>query len=140
MFQWLTTGCGFSPGSSASSTKKAYPHDITEILLKVTLNTINQIINHYHYMWALQLSSYFPDPYGISKKGMKLSKWKPESVNLIRTYNTITKPKRTKGQTTIYKTPHRKLQIEQQEVFQPTLYLIIYRKSIKYMRLMLKYA
>jgi hypothetical protein len=32
----------FSPGTLVSSTKKADRHDITEILLKVALNTINQ--------------------------------------------------------------------------------------------------
>ena len=34
--------CWFSPGSSVSSNKKTDRHDITEILLKVALNTINQ--------------------------------------------------------------------------------------------------
>jgi hypothetical protein len=38
--QWLTTGQWFSPGTSVSSTNKTDRHDITEILLKVTLNTI----------------------------------------------------------------------------------------------------
>jgi hypothetical protein len=33
---------GFSPGSPVSSTNKTDRHDITEILLKVALNTINQ--------------------------------------------------------------------------------------------------
>jgi len=36
--QWLATGRWFSPGTS----NKTYRHDITEILLKVALNTINQ--------------------------------------------------------------------------------------------------
>jgi len=34
---------GFSPGSPVSSTNKTDCQDITEILLKVALNTINQI-------------------------------------------------------------------------------------------------
>jgi hypothetical protein len=38
-------GRWFSPGSPASSTNKTDRHDITEILLKVALNTINQT-NH----------------------------------------------------------------------------------------------
>ena len=97
-----------SPGSSASTTNKTYPHDITEVVLKVMLNTINQIINHYHYLWTLQLSSHFPDPYNICKNILKLPKAQPEAVNWLRTDNTITKPKRTKGQKTIYKRPHRK--------------------------------
>jgi hypothetical protein len=40
--QWLTTGQWFSPDSPVSSTNKTDPKDITEILLKVALNTINQ--------------------------------------------------------------------------------------------------
>ena len=32
----------FSPGTQVSSTNKTDRHDITEILLKVALNTINQ--------------------------------------------------------------------------------------------------
>jgi len=38
--QWLTTGRLFSPGTPVSSTNKTDSHDITEILLKVELNTI----------------------------------------------------------------------------------------------------
>jgi hypothetical protein len=34
--------CGFPPGPLVSSTNKTSCHDITEILLKVALNTINQ--------------------------------------------------------------------------------------------------
>ena len=41
--QWLSTGWWFSPGPPVSSTNKTDRHDITEILLKVALNTINQI-------------------------------------------------------------------------------------------------
>ena len=40
--QWLATGRWFSPGPSVSSTNKTDCHDITEILLKVALNTIKQ--------------------------------------------------------------------------------------------------
>ena len=38
--QWLATGRWFSPGTQVSSTNKTDCHDITEILLKVVLNTI----------------------------------------------------------------------------------------------------
>ena len=41
--QWLTTGRRFSPGPLVSSTNKTECHDITEILLKVALNTVKQI-------------------------------------------------------------------------------------------------
>ena len=39
--RWLATGLWFSPGTPVSSTNKTDRHDITEILLKVALNTIN---------------------------------------------------------------------------------------------------
>ena len=39
---WLATGWWFSAGTSVSSTNKTNHHDITEILLKVALNTIKQ--------------------------------------------------------------------------------------------------
>jgi hypothetical protein len=42
--QWLVTGC-FSLDTPVSSTNKTDRHDITEIWLKVALNTINQTIN-----------------------------------------------------------------------------------------------
>jgi hypothetical protein len=40
----LAHGRWFSPGTPASSTTKTGRHDIAEILLKVALNTKNQII------------------------------------------------------------------------------------------------
>ena len=40
--QWLATGRWFSPGPPVSATNKTDSHDITEILLKVALNTIKQ--------------------------------------------------------------------------------------------------
>jgi hypothetical protein len=43
--QWLATGQWFSPGTPISSTNKTDCYDITEILLKVALNTINQQTN-----------------------------------------------------------------------------------------------
>ena len=38
--QWLAAGLWFSPGTPVSSTNKPDCHNIAEILLKVTLNTI----------------------------------------------------------------------------------------------------
>jgi hypothetical protein len=38
---WVATDRWFSPGTPVSSTNKTDRHDITEILLKVVLNTIN---------------------------------------------------------------------------------------------------
>jgi hypothetical protein len=43
----LAHGWWFSPGTPASSTTKTGHHDIAEILLKVALNTINQINKMY---------------------------------------------------------------------------------------------
>ena len=40
--QWLATGRWFFTGTPVSSTNKTHRHDITEILLKVALSTINQ--------------------------------------------------------------------------------------------------
>ena len=42
----LATGQWFSPSTPVSSTNKTDSHDITEILLKVALNTINQTIHY----------------------------------------------------------------------------------------------
>jgi hypothetical protein len=42
----LATGQWFSPVTLVSSSNKTDCHDITEILLKVTLNTINQKPNN----------------------------------------------------------------------------------------------
>jgi hypothetical protein len=41
--QLLAHGRWFSPGTPGSSTTKTGRHDVAEILLKVALNTLNQI-------------------------------------------------------------------------------------------------
>jgi hypothetical protein len=54
--QWLATGRWFSPGTVVSSTNKTDDHDITEILLKVALNTIkptNHFQQYYNYIVAV---------------------------------------------------------------------------------------
>jgi hypothetical protein len=43
VYQLLAYSRWFSPGTLASSTTKTGRHEIAEILLKVALNTINQI-------------------------------------------------------------------------------------------------
>jgi hypothetical protein len=48
VYQLLAHGRWFSPGILASSTTKTDRHDIDEILLKVALNTINQIKSTNH--------------------------------------------------------------------------------------------
>jgi hypothetical protein len=47
VYQLLAHGWWFSPGTPASSTTKTGRHDIADILLKVALNTINQIKSLY---------------------------------------------------------------------------------------------
>jgi hypothetical protein len=58
--QLIATGPWFSPGTPVCSTNKTDRHDITEILLNVALNTINQskpynvfsctlLLNHYSF-------------------------------------------------------------------------------------------
>ena len=44
--QWLATGRWFSPSPPVSSTNKTDRHDITEIFLKVALNTFKQRSKH----------------------------------------------------------------------------------------------
>ena len=47
--QWLATDQWFLSGIPVSSINKTDRHDITEILLKVALNTMNLIQNGHHY-------------------------------------------------------------------------------------------
>jgi hypothetical protein len=44
--QWLATCQWFSLGTTVSSTNKTDHHDITEILLKLVLNTITVTLTH----------------------------------------------------------------------------------------------
>jgi len=46
--QLLAIGLWFSPGTPVSSTNKTDRHKITEILLKVVLDTINQSNNYFN--------------------------------------------------------------------------------------------
>ena len=46
--QWFATGRCLSPGTPVSSTNKTDRHEITEILVKVTLSTIKQTNKQYH--------------------------------------------------------------------------------------------
>ena len=52
VYQLLAHDRWFSPGTPASSTTKTGRHDITEILLKVALNTINQIKSLVPMCWS----------------------------------------------------------------------------------------
>ena len=57
VYQLLAHGRWFSPGTPASSTTKTGRHDIVEILLKVTLNTKNQIKSN-HFILLMHLTIY----------------------------------------------------------------------------------
>jgi len=50
--------------------------------------------------------------YLLCKKSLKIPKGYSESVNQRRTENTIAKRKRTKGQTTTYKTIHITIKVK----------------------------
>jgi hypothetical protein len=56
VYQWLAAGVLFSPGTRVSSTNKTDLHHITEILLKVALNTITLTKVNYHYKISLQVT------------------------------------------------------------------------------------
>ena len=51
--QWLTISRWFSPGTLVSFTNKTDRHDITEILLKVTLSTIKQTTVNFLFLKVL---------------------------------------------------------------------------------------
>ena len=53
--QGLATGWWFSPGTPVSSTNKTDHHDITEILLKVALNTVTLALLRYNLFDLLNL-------------------------------------------------------------------------------------
>jgi len=57
--QWLATGRWISPGTPVSSTNKTHRHHITEVLLKVALNTTTPLdgagLVYYDRQWLLLL-------------------------------------------------------------------------------------
>jgi hypothetical protein len=59
------TGLWFSSGTPVSSTNKTDHYDITEILLKVALNTINQVVlsqpNSFHANRAEEFRKHFTE-------------------------------------------------------------------------------
>ena len=59
VWQWLATGRWFSPGLPVSSTNQTDCHDITEILLKVALNTIKQTTLRFLTRWCPLLTLFF---------------------------------------------------------------------------------
>ena len=58
VYRWLATSWWFSPDTLVSSTNKTDRHDITEILLKVELNTIKPT-NQSRFWFSIQSVSFF---------------------------------------------------------------------------------
>jgi hypothetical protein len=58
VYQLLAHGRWFSPGTPVSSTTKTSRHDIAEILLKVTLNTKNQIKSNHHLLFIFTVGRF----------------------------------------------------------------------------------
>ena len=73
--QWFATGLWFSLGTPVSFTNKTDRHDITEILLKMTLNTISIIINHQVPFWSISIIDKISYLFNIAKI-VFLKKWK----------------------------------------------------------------
>ena len=55
VYRWLATGRWFTPGPPVSSTNKTDHHEIIEILLKVSLNTIKQTNKQSVKIWYIIL-------------------------------------------------------------------------------------
>ena len=73
--QWFAAGLWFSLGTPVSFTNKTDRHDITEILLKVVLNTISIIINHQVPFWRITIIDKISYLFNIAKI-VFLKKWK----------------------------------------------------------------
>ena len=87
VYQLLAQGQWFSPGTPASSITKTGRQDIAEILLKVALNSINQLLLTYifccrsnllwSYMWnGMYWPSYFPCTYYSNRTKINIKEWK----------------------------------------------------------------
>ena len=74
--QWLSAGLWFSPGTPVSSTNKTDCHDITEILLKVVLNTIN------HIFYILNFQQYLGYIMEVSFYWVRKSEWQVKTTDL----------------------------------------------------------
>jgi hypothetical protein len=75
---WLATGLWFSPGPPVPSTNNADRHDITEILLKVALNTIKQtnfplLPQNLYRTWVIRLVSHTKQKLHTLREHVKLT-------------------------------------------------------------------
>ena len=75
-------GCWFSLGTPVSSTNKTDHHDITEILLKVALNTINQSIKSVVYIDNI-LSVIFTFSFELTERYCQYQQINSDSQNYL---------------------------------------------------------
>jgi hypothetical protein len=74
VYQWLATGRWFSSDPPVSSTNKTNRHDITEILLKVALNTIKQTERKARYdliVWSVKNEQNIKKSLKVRTNGVK---------------------------------------------------------------------
>jgi len=88
VWQWLTAGRWFSPGTPGSSINKTDRHDITEILLKVSLNTITLTGNHLHSLWFFNWQLPIVAPFGIVRLFSHFPMFDPRLNSNLNCYNT----------------------------------------------------
>ena len=75
--QLLVTGQWFSQGTSVSYINKTDHHNITEILLRVALNTLNHLhLQHHELVWLLEQESNFIMKHVIHKSMLSFVEYK----------------------------------------------------------------
>jgi hypothetical protein len=83
--KWLATGRWFSPGTPISSTNETDHHDITDILLKVALNTINNNNRQYSQCFDFNIDCFHVFIGNVCIVCI-LAIWTNKSVLIYRTY------------------------------------------------------
>ena len=78
--QWFSAGRLFTPGPSVSSTNKTDLHDITEILLKVALNTITLTLLHVHV-------TFLNKGYLVGSQTLSMNVWSIWKCNIVDCVN-----------------------------------------------------
>ena len=88
VWRWLTTCRWFSPDTPGSSINKTDRHDITEILLKVSLNTITLTGNHFLSLWFFNWQLPIVAPFGIIRLFSHFPMFDPRLSSNLNCYNT----------------------------------------------------